>query len=427
MKSVIAAILAAVSCASIAQAQTATVPVSAPAAGEDTLTLNKALERSGVISPAPEAGKFGIEAAEAGRVVAGLRPNPTISADVENVVGTGPYKGINEAETTIGFALPLELGGKRSARIAVADAQTARARIEAVTIGADLRLQVTQAYIEAVAAQRRLIIAQDQVGITAENLRIARDRVTVGANSPIDEQRAALLAANAQAELERSRRTADATRIALGQYIGTAIPSSLDQLWFDQIEAPIYGPVSASSAEGTLALATAGADVATSEAQLRLARSQRIPDLTLSAGTRRLRATGDQAMVFGVSVPLPIFNNGRAAVNQASAQRNQVEARRRLIRFEAEQAIAATTADRDRAAASIRASGPALAAAQEAARIARIGYGEGKFDQLVLLEAEQALLEARTAAIAARAQYHDAEARLVRLTTSASTPSRTGN
>lgn len=415
MKVMIAALLAAASCAGLAQAQTPPAPVLAG----DVLTLDEALRQAGAVSPANEVAALGVEAAEASRRVAALRPNPTLNADVENVIGTGPYRGINESETTIGFALPLELGGKRSARVGVANAQTARARIEAIITAADLRLKVTQAYIEAASAERRLAVAQDQVRITAENLRIARDRVEAGANSPIDEQRAALLASNAGAELERARQTVEATQITLTQYIGGVASVTLDQAWFDDVALIPAGPLMPVSAEGTLALAAAAADVRTADAELRLARSQRIPDLTVSAGTRRLQASGDMAMVFGVSVPLPVFNNGRAAVDRASALRNQSDARRRLARFEAEQAITAARADRDRAAASVRASGPALKAAQEAARIARIGYGEGKFDQLVLLEAEQALLDARTAAIDARNQYHDAEARLARLTTPA--------
>lgn len=423
MKSICAALLAAASCAGVAQAQSS--PPAAPVAAGEALTLDQALAQAGAISPAAEVAELEIDVAQAGRAVAALRPNPTLNADVENVIGTGPYKGINEAETTIGFALPLELGGKRPARIAVAEAQTARAWIGAVSALADLRLQVTQSYVEAAAAERRLTVARDQVGVTAENLRIARDRVVVGANSPIDEQRAALLAANAEAELERARRSVEASRAALGQLIGNDLPGALDQGWFESVDVARAGPAMPANAEGTLALAAAGADVTTAEAQLRLARSQRIPDLTVSAGTRRLQASGDMAMVFGVSVPLPVFNNGRAAVGQAAALRNQSEARRRLTRFDAERAITAVRAERDRAAASVRASGPVLRAAQEAARIARLGYGEGKFDQLVLLEAEQALLNARTAAIDARAQYHDAEARLARLTTPA--PTAMGN
>src|SRR3546814_5823222 len=75
---------------------------------------------------------------------------------------------------------------------------------------------------------------------------------------------------------------------------------------------------------------------------------------------------------------------------------------------QAQAAKAATTA---RAA-----SGPALAAAQESARIARIGYREGKFGQLELLDAERTLAETRVAPIDALANYQNARAQVERLT-----------
>src|SRR3546814_19547390 len=62
------------------------------------------------------------------------------------------------------------------------------------------------------------------------------------------------------------------------------------------------------------------------------------------------------------------------------------------------------------------ASGPALAAAEEAARIARIGYREGKFGQLDLLDAERTLAQTRAAAIDALLSYPIPQAQLERLT-----------
>ncbi len=59
----------------------------------------------------------------------------------------------------------------------------------------------------------------------------------------------------------------------------------------------------------------------------------------------------------------------------------------------------------------------ALDAATEAARIARIGYAQGKFGQLELLEAERTLAETRQSFIEALVALHLAEARLARLTT----------
>src|SRR3546814_3433715 len=75
---------------------------------------------------------------------------------MENIAGTGPYGRFRRAETTVGLAIPIELGGKRQARIAVADARTTRAQLAAAIKEADIRLQDTELYIHAVAAERRL-------------------------------------------------------------------------------------------------------------------------------------------------------------------------------------------------------------------------------------------------------------------------------
>src|SRR3546814_3781184 len=108
-------------------------------------------------------------------------------------------------------------------------------------------------------------------------------------------------------------------------------------------------------------------------------------------------------LLFSISVPIPLFNSGRAAVGQASAERNRVEAQRRMTRLDVEQAILDARTEADNAATLARAAnGPALAASQEAARIARIGYREGKFGQLELLDAERMLAETRLAAIDTR-------------------------
>ena len=409
----IAALLAVASCASIAQAQS-----SEPASTSPPLTLEQALTLAGATAPSLQAATAGVRAAEAGRTVAGYRPNPSIVAETENVAGSGQYRGLRSAETTAGLAFPIELGGKRSARVAVADAIGDRARIGTALAEADLRLAVTQIYIEAAAAERRLVTAGEQAGIAREALRAAGVRVQAGRASPLEQQRADVLRINAEAAVERAQRLTEVARGNLARRIGAPLTGPLDLIWFDRVEG--YGPSRPIKIAGTLALAATRADVATAEAQVRLARSQRIPDVTISASARRLEATNDLAAVFGVSVPFPLFNNGNAAVAQARAQSDQAQALRRAAELDSAQALASAQAEVANAATSARnASGPVLAAASEAARIARIGYREGKFGQLDLLDAERTLSETRTAAIDALAAYHDAQARRDRLTTAA--------
>ena len=133
MYRVIAALLAVASCASMAQAQTTLAVSPAP-----PLTLERALELAGTVAPSIEAASAGLRAAEAARTIAGYRPNPTVVAETENVIGSGQYRGLRSAETTVGLALPIELGGKRSARVAVAGALSDRARIDSALAAADL-------------------------------------------------------------------------------------------------------------------------------------------------------------------------------------------------------------------------------------------------------------------------------------------------
>src|SRR3546814_2218258 len=88
-------------------------------------------------------------------------------------------------------------------------------------------------------------------------------------------------------------------------------------------------PVAPVDTTGTLALAAANADFSIAEASVRLARANRVPDLNVGPAIRRLEATNDMAAVFTVSIPIPVFNNGRAAIAQATAQRTPADAQRR--------------------------------------------------------------------------------------------------
>ena len=247
--------------------------------------------------------------------------------------------------------------------------------------------------------------AQDQARIAGDALRAASVRVQAGRASPLEQQRADVARINAEANVERQLRLSEAARANLARRIGWPIDGRLDDALLDRLPgAAAYGPAAPVRTVGTLALAAADADFSIADAGVRLARANRVPDINVGPALRRLEATNDTAAVFTVSIPIPVFNNGRAAIAQATAQRTQADALRRVTALDIEQAITDAQAQAANAATTARAaSGPALAAAQEAARIARIGYREGKFGQLELLDAERVQLAADDALAQAQA------------------------
>src|SRR5215213_8765921 len=88
------------------------VPVAAQVVLAPSLTLASAVERAMAANPTIVAARLTTAINQAGLAVAGERPNPEVTAEFEKET---PRQGF-------GIAIPLELGGKRSKRVAVSHA-----------------------------------------------------------------------------------------------------------------------------------------------------------------------------------------------------------------------------------------------------------------------------------------------------------------
>lgn len=376
------------------------------------LTLGDAVQKALAQAPQVQGADAALRAADANVQLSGLRPNPTLSIEAENVMGSGRYTGFGGGEKTIAFSVPLELGGKRQARVRVAQAERAAAGIGTRTAQADLTLQVTEAFIGLAASERQVQIAKANHELAERAHHAARERVRAGKASPIEEQRADVLRINAEVRFSKSARAVELARSTIARLTGVSQPVSVVSPWFERID----GSDTVSPSGHGLAIAAAEADVAAASARIDAARRDRTPDVTLTAGMRRYGDTSDKAAVLGLSVPLPLFNRGTAVVARSQAEYDRAVAARRAVALEFEQSIAQADGEvADALAAARAANGPALAAAEEAARIARIGYREGKFPQLELIEAERSLAETREASVDALTALHTARARLARL------------
>src|SRR3546814_1320600 len=90
-------------------------------------------------------------------------------------------------------------------------------------------------YVEAVAADRRVTTARDQARIASDALRAASVRVQAGRASPLEQQRADVARINADANVERQLRLAEAARANLARRIGRPIDGALDDTLLDRL------------------------------------------------------------------------------------------------------------------------------------------------------------------------------------------------
>ena len=263
--------------------------------------------------------------AEAQIQIAGQRPNPDfISAYTRS-----------EPRWQPSVAQLIELGGKRGRRIDVSRNELRLTELDLDAALRTLRHDLRVAYFNIGLARNMLALGQQAVDQAKELADIARTRFEAG-----DIARFEVL----QANLAVDRATNDLTRLANAERIALA---TLNQLLNRAPDAPLdlrdtlfvkTAPVSTSDLIGrslaaNVDLRTAEQQIKTEQSRLKLARAQRVPDLTLEPGLE----THDSAFTnpgfkMQVTMPLPIFNRGGAEIKRSSAMLEQLEAERDATR-----------------------------------------------------------------------------------------------
>lgn len=393
-----------------------------PAIAQDAsiVSLEEALDLTGVADDATSSTfnprivgpRAESEAAQALVGQARLRPNPEVSLEVENIAGSGAFSGLSATEYTLVVGQRIELGGKRGARVAAAEAQAQLANLRTDLAGAELGFLVRERYVAAAAAASRVELARDVVDRNEELARIAGVLVEVGREPPLRALRAEATLAEARAELQAAEANSLAARTALASLWGEQDTPPLVPGAFPNIEPPAAVLASATS----LPLQVARGQSATAAAEIDYERSLRIPDPVVSAGVRRFEESNDSAFLVGVSIPLPFWNRNQGNIAAAEARLRAANAREAVALADFE--LTVTRARSQYLAAEARVetlSTTSLPQAEEALRLVRIGYRNGRFPLIEVLSAAEARDAIREALITAEEDRGQAAAELIRL------------
>ncbi|GER09889.1 TolC family protein [Variovorax boronicumulans] len=388
---------------------------------EGPLTLRTAVALALQANPGLSAARHEQAAADGAVVQAGAWPNPTLDTQLEDLRR-------NNRTTTLQLSQPLELGGKRAARVTAAE----RARDQAVSAlsarRAELRASAVTAFFDVLTAQERLRLAQDSVGLAQIATRAAANRVAAGKVSPLEETKARVAEAGIRVELLQAEGTLRASRQLLAALWGNPAPrfTQVDGA-VDQLPAQAAAPEVARRLPDAPVLRQARLEVERRRALSDLEQAKRIPDVTVSLGVKRVPASegeGGEAVsssrrnqvVVGLSVPLPIFDTNRG--NIAEALSREDKARDELAAAELQ--LGADVAQASERLRSARATAEtlqrdALPGAETAYRAATKGFELGKFSFLEALDAQRTLFQVRNQYLVALAEAHRAAGELDRL------------
>jgi cobalt-zinc-cadmium efflux system outer membrane protein len=380
------------------------------------------------------AARYGIEVARAQRLVASLRPNPTLTFGAEQFDIAHPGRDLftTNGDTaanrvyTFRYDQILERGNKRQLRAAVAESQLQAAEAQLLDATRQQLFQLKQAFYAAVLARENLRVADENLYLINSTEQLIKLHVDTGVTAEweltkfqankVQYQRDLLTAQLGYQQAVRDLLNllgAQPASVVAGVPIAqtSQAPSLLANAPLEVIGELPLRPIALSLEDLRQASLDHRPDVIAARHQveaathaLDLANALRRRDVDVAGEYQRVG--GENTVGVVVSVPLFLNNNHQGEISQAVAQLQQAKAQLAQAELQA-------LTDVDKAYKAYELSGQmlrlytteAVAKAEESLRIAGVSYKEGATSLLELSDAQRTYNQTRVAYNQAHLDY----------------------
>lgn len=317
---------------------------------QDGISLNELIKRALDANQDLAAARLEIDKAKAKLAQAKLRPNPTLEFEQESgrLVGNS-----GDGNFTVGASLPIEIYGRRDARINFAQIEIQASEAEVRNRERILTNNILTNYAEALGALREIDTLEKVLELDMQTTKFVQIRVNEGETAPLE-----LNLLQAEVERLRSRRQLAEGKLQsslTGLKTLAGIDFNAPLRLREQINTAILPTLPKTSEEAVdialrsrpdLLLTRIEEQVAT--AGLRLVRAQSKPDVTAYTRYSQERSVIDtsignfpqrnRSLTFGVAIGIPIFNKNQGAKAEAEISIKQAQSRRefaeRVVRGE---------------------------------------------------------------------------------------------
>ncbi len=274
---------------------------------------------------------------DAGKVRAGLLPNPSL--DIE--AATGALTGSrNENSLALGLSQEFPLGGKRGKRLTVAERELDIYRLQLADRERLLRDEVKTAFYDALLTKERLALADRSIVLNRQLLSVTKERLAAGDIPELEMNLVKVELARSEGARIEAEKTMLQSQARLRTLMGlspTDQPALAGKL---ESEIPVSKPLAdlkRLASAGRPDLKALEAEKSKGEADVVLAQAEGVPNLTAGLVFRRDKTAmeiggvegTDTAYTLGVklSMPIPIFDRNQAGIQEARAKRSSSESR----------------------------------------------------------------------------------------------------
>jgi outer membrane protein, heavy metal efflux system len=265
--------------------------------------------------------------------------------------------------------LPLELGGRRAARIAVAEREVEVREREIANRERLLAAEVRIKFGEALAQALKLSFTDESVEANQQSFNLIAAKVTEGATPPLEQNMSLVELNRLKSMRESAAARVEVSLLELRNMIGMSPEEPLRLKGdFDHVidQLPAVADATERALHDRPDVQAFRANETLTAARIEQARSQGRLDASLSAGYERMNSSfpvfgiNDQGQLqpvqdvfhflrFGVSLDLPVRNKNQGAIEAAVAESAAAKSRREFLELTVRREVAAAYAQYDRA------------------------------------------------------------------------------
>ena len=306
----------------------------------EVLTLDQAVSEALENNLDLLAERYNVSIAEARIITAKLRPNPvlTLDADHLDLLGTGFNLATNNGgpqEYSIRTDFLFERGGKRRARIAVAEGNKAVARLQLLNTIRGTVLNVQNSFVDLLAAKANLKLSEQNLATLNEVVRINEIRVKNQDLAEVELLRAQVAALQFENQVRQAQVAVATARAKLQVTLGRTRNSRPVDVTGELRREPILldePELQEQARQMRPDLQAVHRDQARSRAEVRLQLAHGTLDYTLGTEYRRQSVTAHaNTLGFFFQTNLPIFNRNQGEIERAKLETRQAEARIRAL------------------------------------------------------------------------------------------------
>lgn len=366
---------------------------------------------------------------DAGKVRAGLLPNPTLDLEA----GTGALTGSSaENSLELGISQEFFLTGKRDKRLSIAERELDMYRWQLADRERVLREDVKTLYYDLLLTEQRLALADRSMVLNRQLLDVATERLAAGDIPELEMNLVKVELARSEGAKIEVARNLNKNQAKLSMLMGFPAGKKYvisGELASATTQIKTLADLKLLALEQRPDVKALEAEKMRSDADVILSNAEGIPNLTAGLVFRRDKSSmeiggvegRDTAYTIGLklSMPIPVFDRNKAGIQEATAKRNSTESR--LL-------VAFSNVERDveTAYASYQSSEEVLSLyktniipqLEENLKLTQEAYRLGEVDILTVIQEQKKFFEVTDGYLSA---WHDRQTALVKLESAVAT------